>query len=161
MFDYSRVIDRSIIISTKLINIGVVKKFGGLLKEKLKDVLVAAGWGVTTASIILRSLYEGAGLAWLGYLFIFIVAVLAGLVLVDVEKIVYSLIASILFSVFTMFFCLTLPATLGKVGRFAPLEAFYSGVVVMVFRSIFPITIIVSFLGGFVGGLIGEKLGIR
>jgi len=156
MFVYS-----SGIISTKLINIGVVKKFGGLLKEKLKDVLVAAGWGVTMASIILQSLYQEATLAWLGYLFIFVVAVLAGLVLVDVEKIVYGLLLSILLSVFIMFFCLTLPATLGKVGRFAPLEAFYGGVVVMVFRSLFPITIILSFLGSFVGGLIGEKFGVR
>lgn len=138
-----------------------MKKFGGLLKEKLKDALVAAGWGLTTASIILRSLYEGASLTWLDYVPIFFVAALAGLILVDLEKIVYGLILSVLLSVFIMFFCLTLPATLGKVGRFAPLEAFYSGVFVMVFRSIFPITIIVSFLGGFVGGLIGEKLKLR
>jgi len=40
-------------------------------------------------------------------------------------------------------------------------KLFYGGVVVMVFRSLFPITIILSFLGGFVGGLIGEKFGIR
>ncbi|MBE0511775.1 hypothetical protein IBX38_01855 [Candidatus Bathyarchaeota archaeon] len=131
------------------------------MKEKLKDALVAAGWGLTTASIILRSLYEGASLTWLDYVPIFFVAALAGLILVDLEKIVYGLILSVLLSVFIMFFCLTLPATLGKVGRFAPLEAFYSGVFVMVFRSIFPITIIVSFLGGFVGGLIGEKLKLR
>lgn len=131
------------------------------MKEKLKDALIVAGWGVTTASIILRSLYEGASLAWLDYVSIFLVAVLAGSILVDIERIVYGLIPSILFSIFILFFCLTLPATLGKVGRFAPLEAFYSGVLVMVFRSIFPITIIMSFLGGFVGGLIGEKLRVR
>ena len=138
-----------------------MKKFGGLLKEKLKDALVAAGWGLTTASIILRSLYVGASLTWLDYVFIFVVAALAGSILVDIEKIVYGLVPSFLFSIFIMVFCLTLPATLGKVGRFAPLEAFYSGVVVMVFRSLFPITIIVSFLGSFVGGLIGEKLRVR
>ena len=131
------------------------------MKEKLKDAIVVAGWGVTTASIILRSLYGGVSLAWLDYVSIFLVAVLAGSILVDIERIVYGLIPSILFSIFILFFCLTLPATLGKVGRFAPLEAFYSGVLVMVFRSIFPITIIVSFLGSFFGGLIGEKLRIR
>lgn len=131
------------------------------MKEKLKDALVVAGWGVTTASIILRSLYEGASLTWLDYVSVFLVAVLAGSLLVDIERIVYGLIPSILFSIFILFFCLTLPATLGKVGRFAPLEAFYSGVLVMVFRSIFPITIIVSFLGSFVGGLLGEKLRVR
>jgi len=131
------------------------------LKEKLKDALVAAGWGVTTASIILRSLYVGASLTWLDYVSIFIVSALAGSILVDIEKIVYGLVPSFLFSVFIMVFCLTLPATLGKVGRFAPLDALYSGVLVMVFRSIFPITIIVSFLGSFVGGLIGEKLRVR
>ncbi len=138
-----------------------MKRFGGFLKEKLKDALVVAGWGVTTASIILRSLYGGASLTWLDYVSVFLVAVLAGSILVDIERIVYGLIPSILFSVFILFFCLTLPATLGKVGRFAPLEAFYSGVLVMVFRSIFPITIIVSFLGSFVGGLLGEKLRVR
>ncbi|MCZ2856586.1 MAG: hypothetical protein O2U62_05795 [Candidatus Bathyarchaeota archaeon] len=131
------------------------------MKEKLKDALVVAGWGVTTASIILQSLYGGASLTWLDYVSVFLVAVLAGSILVDIERIVYGLIPSILFSVFILFFCLTLPATLGKVGRFAPLEAFYSGVLVMVFRSIFPITIIVSFLGSFVGGLLGEKLRVR
>ena len=131
------------------------------MKEKLKDALVVAGWGVTTASIILRGLYEGASLTWLDYVSVFLVAVLAGSILVDIERIVYGLIPSILFSIFILFFCLTLPATLGKVGRFAPLEAFYGGVLVMVFRSIFPITIIMSFLGGFVGGLIGEKLRVR
>ena len=131
------------------------------MKEKLKDALVAAGWGVTTASIILRSLYVGASLTWLDYVSIFIVSALAGSILVDIEKIVYGLIPSFLFSVSIMVFCLTLPATLGKVGRFAPLEALYSGVLVMVFRSMFPITIIVSFLGSFLGGFIGEKLRLR
>ena len=131
------------------------------MKEKLKDALVVVGWGVTSASIILRSLYEGASLTWLDYGSIFLVAVLAGSILVDIERIVYGLVPSILFSIFILFFCLTLPATLGKVGRFAPLEAFYSGVVVMVFRSVFPITIIMSFLGGFVGGLVGERLRVR
>jgi len=134
---------------------------GGLLKEILKDALVALGWGVIVASIILQNLYQTASLGWLGYVLIFIVAVLAGLILVDANKIVYGLIVSTLFSVFIMFFCLTLPAALGKVGSFALLEAFYSGVIVMIFRSIFPTTIITSFLGGFVGGLIGERLGLR
>ena len=138
-----------------------LKRFGDFLKEKLKDALVVVGWGVTSASIILRSLYEGASLTWLDYGAIFLVAVLAGSILVDIERIVYGLVPSILFSIFILFFCLTLPATLGKVGRFAPLEAFYSGVVVMVFRSVFPITIIMSFLGGFVGGLVGERLRVR
>lgn len=131
------------------------------MKEKLKDALIAAGWGATTASIILRSLYIGASLTWLGYLLIFVVAILAGLILVDLEKIVYGLIPSLLVSILIMVFCLTLPATLGKVSRYAPLEAFYSGVIVMVFRSIFPITIIMSFLGSFSGGMIGEKLRLR
>lgn len=150
-----------LVISTKLINLKVAEKFGGLLREKLKDILIVAGWGVTTASIILQSLYKGMSLTWLDYMLILVVAVLAGLILVDLEKIVYSLLPSILLTLFVLFFCLTLPATLGKVGRFAPLEAFYSGVFVMIFRSVFPITIIICFLGAFVGGLIGEKLGVR
>lgn len=134
---------------------------GGLLKEKLKDALVVLGWGVTMASIILRNLYEKAGLAALDYVPIFLVAVLAGLILVDAEKVFYGLIASILFSVFMMVFCLTLPATLGKVGRFAPVEALYSGAIVMIFQSLFPFTIILSFLGCFAGGLVGERLRLR
>ena len=148
-------------ISIKLINIRVVEKVGGLLKEKLKDLLVAAAWGIITASIILRSLYVRAGLTWLDYVLIFVVAAFAGSILVDLEKIVYGLVPSFLVSIFIMAFCLTLPVTLGKVGRFAPLEAFYGGVIVMVFRSIFPITIIVIFLGSFLGGFIGEELGLR
>jgi len=132
-----------------------------LLKDKVKDILVAGGWSVNIASIILLNLYAKAGLMWLDYAPIFIVAVLAGLILVDPEKIVYGLTESILFSILIMSFCLVLPVTLGEIGHFAPLEAFYSGVIIMIFKGIFPTTIIVSLLGGFVGGLIGERLRLR
>lgn len=121
----------------------------------LEDILVTVGWGVSSASITLQALYVRSFVSLWDLALLLVVSVLAGMILVDVEIIVISYVGSFLLSLLMMFFCLTLPATLGRI-QFAELGQTVA--VIMIFRSVFPIPVILCPICGLIGGVIGEKL---
>jgi len=130
------------------------------MKDALKDHLVVVGWGVIEACIVLQALLKGPMLTMVDLFFLFVVSMLASMILVDVRKVVLGLFGSLLLSFLILFFCLTLPVTLGLVR-----EVFWDMVsttaITMIFRGVFPFAIIACFLGGLFGGIVGERWRFR
>ena len=131
-----------------------------LLRSRLKDLLFIFSWGLIITSIVLRPFYVGINLSGIDYLLIFFLAMLAGMILIDLEKVVYGSFGSLVISMGVMFFCLISPVVFGRITQSTLLDLFYGGTVVAVFRAFFPITIIVTFLGALAGGFLGERFGL-
>lgn len=134
------------------------------MKGRLKEFLVTVGWSINTASSVLQAIYQpryypGYPLAAFNVVFLFVMSVLAGMVLVDVEIVVFGYVGALSLSVLLMFVSLSLPALLGEV-IYAPLkDVLYSGIVVLIFQTIFPGVIILCLMGGLLGSFFGERLG--
>ena len=128
------------------------------LNVTFKNLLVILGWGVVIASIVLQRLYQEPLLLLQDYLLIFAISVLATMITVDARIVILGWIGSTLISILIMFICLTLPGAVDEVASYFVLEFLYAGAIVMIFRSVFPVAIITTFIGAVVGGAIGERL---
>jgi len=129
------------------------------LRIELRDAAVTAGWAVAIDSVILRALYFRPFLMELDFLLLFLASVLVGAVLVDIETVVASFVGAFVLAVAIAYFCLTLPDILGVVG--AAGRALSSGAIVMVFKSIFPLPLLVILFGCLLGSIVGERLNLR
>jgi hypothetical protein len=130
-----------------------------LLRNHLKELLIIFGWSLIITSIVLRPFYAGANVSVMDYLLIFFFAMLAGMILIELEKVVYGAFGSLALSIGLMYLCLISPDVLGRITQNVLLDLFYGGAVVAVFQAFFPITIIMVFLGALIGGFLGERLG--
>lgn len=133
------------------------------MKVKLSDILIWIGWAIMTAYIVLQALYQRLmePLAALDIMLILGISVLAGLILVDPEIIVFGFVGSISTSMIIMYFCLTLPASLGQI-RYAPLrEILFGGALGIVVARTLIYLVVPCLLGSLLGGIVGERLGLR
>lgn len=126
------------------------------MKDNLWKIVVTVGWGVIVASLSLQALYIRPLLSALDIFLLFLASVAAGMVLVDVKAVVLSFVVALAIAISLMYFCLTLPSTLGIAGDLT--EALQSGAVVMVFKGIFPTSVLAILFGGFFGSIIAERL---
>jgi len=122
------------------------------------DAGVTLGWAVMVASLIVQALYVRQALTESEIVLLFVVSVVAGALLVDIERMVLSFVMAFGLAVVFSYFCLILPSLLGLVGVAA--EALYSAAVAMIFPAVFPSPFFVTILGGFLGSFIGESLNL-
>jgi len=125
------------------------------LNQTTKNIVIVVGWGITLASIILQRIYQAPFLNAQDYILIFIFSTLAATILADARTIILGWAGVMVVSIAIMFFCLTLPGIGGEMSEFI-LGFLYTGAITMIFRAIFPVAIIVEFMGSVVGGIIGE-----
>lgn len=129
-------------------------------RESGSVVLIAVSWSAIMSFIMLQAIYQRAFLSFLDLAFLFAFSVFAGLILVDVGRVIWAYVGAFSVSVLIMFFCLTLPATLGKV-RFAFLGSLvYQQALILIVSNIFLPTpvVVLCLLGGVLGGFLGEFL---
>lgn len=133
------------------------------MRDRERNILVTVGWALMMASVILQALYERLALETLDLVFLFFISVVAGVVLIEADAIIYGWLGSLLMSAAMIFAFLTLPATLGVLGHVASGGALATGATVVVFRSmILPSpTFLICLVGGLAGGFIGERFRLR
>lgn len=129
-----------------------------MVRLELRDIAATVGWAIVLASVFLQALYVRGFLIESDLILLFLGSAVVGAVLVDVDKLVLSFFAAVGLAVVVEFFCLNLPVTLQLA---VAGEALQSGAVVMLFRSIFPIAIVLILFGGFLGSFVGERLNLR
>jgi len=136
----------------------------------LNYALVTIGWSITVATIALQTLYyrflrfliEGlveenaAVLRPMDLILIFLVSLLAGAVIAEPSRIVLSFLGTLFTSGLIMYFCLTLPAIIGKTrsGLGVLLEM---SAVNYVFTTLVFGPVILLLLGSIIGGILKER----
>jgi len=129
------------------------------MKKKFEVTLFTFGWAITLSSIMLQSLYRKPMLGWVDLLLIFVCSVFFGFFIKDVRGIVISWILSLVLCFIFSFFILALPTFIGIV-NFSLIEGLYAGLIVMLFRVMFPNVILITILGASFGGILGEKFAV-
>jgi len=124
----------------------------------LRDALASLGWAVVLAFVFLQALYFRGFLIESDLVLLFLGSALVGAIVADVEMLVLIFISAMSLAAFIVYFCLYLPVVLGLVIAGGALE---EGVIVMIFRSVFPFAIVLILFGGFFGTYIGERLNLR
>jgi hypothetical protein len=124
----------------------------------LRDALASLGWAVVLAFVFLQALYFRGFLIESDLVLLFLGSALVGAIVADVEMLVLIFIGAMALATFIVYFCLYLPVVLGLVIAGGALE---EGVIVMIFRSVFPFAIVLILFGGFFGTYIGERLNLR
>jgi hypothetical protein len=141
----------------------------------LRVGLVALAWALMTATIILAFVFQGflvpgivtqyrppGNYALLSYLLVTLVAVASGMILRDMSATVTAFITSLGITVALEYFVLALPSSLGQAD---PSLLFQTGLapipdtaIAIVFYSLFPVAIILGFIGSLIGAALGESL---
>lgn len=128
--------------------------------SRLKFVVVVVAWGIVSASILLQSLYQGPMLNSFGLALIFLTSFFAGITIGDMRLIAFGWFLSLIFSILLVFFVLCSPVFLGLVWDEGIIHEFYAGVIVMIFRAIFPTVVMLCLFASFLGGLVGDLFSI-
>ncbi|MEM2703366.1 MAG: hypothetical protein QXR45_09410 [Candidatus Bathyarchaeia archaeon] len=123
-------------------------------------MVVVIAWGIVLASIILQNLYRGLTLDSVGLASIFLISFFAGIIIGDLRLIAFGWFFSLIFSMTLVFFVLCSPVFLGLVWDGGIIHEFYAGVIVMIFRAVFPTVVMICLFACFLGGLAGNLFSI-
>jgi hypothetical protein len=115
-------------------------------------------WTIVLSSIILLNLYEHPLLDSISLVLVFFVSFFAGFVIGNVRYAVICWLVVLLASMFITFFILSLPLLLGLVPHSVLSGEFYAGVIVMIFRAVFPAVLVICFLACIFGAIFSEKV---
>jgi len=133
----------------------------------MKNVAIMLGWATNIASIILQAIYKPRygilvaspmQLTSIDYLSLFGASILAGMLLLDAQKVMLGYIASLFTSLIIMFVALISPSLLGAVKYASVGDLLYGGALTLIFQSVFPAAIFVCLFGAVLGGILGERL---
>jgi len=129
-----------------------------MFRVELRDLAATVGWAVVLSSIISPALYVRDSLAESDFVLLFFGSAIVGAVLADLERLIISCVVAITSSLAIIYVCLNLPVILNLA---VAGEALGVTAVVMIFRAIFPISIVVILFGGLLGSFVGERLNLR
>ena len=120
------------------------------------------GWAIMISSIALQPFSMSSSwfssTLWISNVLVFLVSLLAGLVMFDLEKIVAGYLLALVLSLLLFCFCaVLLPIALGNVSLVA-LDIIFWGAVTVYARFIFPLGIILALVGAFVGAFLRQAL---
>ncbi|MEM3054686.1 MAG: hypothetical protein QXM52_03140 [Candidatus Bathyarchaeia archaeon] len=110
------------------------------------------------ASIILQNLYVHPLLDAVSLTLLLLASFYAGFVIEDLRRVVIGWVTALVLSALIMFFILSLPLFLGRAWSFSLTQEFFAGIIVMIFRAVFPNVIVLSLLSAFLGAIISEKV---
>jgi len=117
-------------------------------------------WAVLTASILLLNLYVHPLVDSVGYVLLFLASFIAGFVIQDLRYVVIGWVIAFVGSLVIAFCLLSLPLFLGLVVQMSLGQEFYAGIIVMLFRAVFPNIIILSLFASIIGVIVGDRIGI-
>jgi biotin transporter BioY len=112
------------------------------------------------ASILLQNLYAHPLVDSVGYVLLFLASFLAGVVIQDLRYVVIGWVTALCASLVIAFCLLSLPLFLGLVVQVSLGQEFYAGIIVMLFRAVFPNIIIVTLFSSMIGAIVGDRVGI-
>jgi len=121
------------------------------------------GWAAMTATLVLQGLFQGLQkpLPLLNVAFLIVASIMAGLVLVDAEVILYCYFGMILTSTAMIWINLAMPALLNVVPNPVAKTILYEGSISITLRTALLYLIIPCFIGSIIGGILGERWRLR
>jgi len=132
--------------------------------SKRETFLEIFGWAIMISSIAMQPFSMSSSWTrylstlWISNVLIFLVCLLAGFVMFDLEKVVKGyLLASVLSLLLFCFCAALLPILLVNVS-IVSLDLIFQGAVTMYAKFIFPIGIILGLVGAFVGAFLRQAL---
>jgi len=133
------------------------------MKGKIKNLLVMLGWTAMTATFVLQGLFQGLQkpLPLLNVALLIVASIMAGLVLVDAEVVLYCYLGMILTSTATIWTSLAIPALLNVVTSPAAKAILYEGSIGITLRTALLYLMIPCFIGSIIGGIFGERWRLR
>ncbi len=133
------------------------------LNTKVESILVTLGWSAITSFILLNAIYQKflEPMTLKEVLLVFAISVLAGILLVNPETIVYGYIGSLALTTLILYVSLTLPASLIAITHAGLRQALWEGAIGIVVRIVLIVVIVPCLVGSIFGGIVGEKIGIR
>lgn len=141
-------------------------------KREIKNILITSEWTILLSGVILWAFYSGhsyslEALSTYGPAFmlddlviVFAVSVFAGLILVDLESIVFGSVGVLGSSVVIVFLCINLPSFLGMIEYPALREYLQVAAVNFIFRS-FMLSGVICLMGALLGGFLGERMRLK
>jgi hypothetical protein len=123
----------------------------------IRTFLIVVGWSFALSSIVLQCLYERPILSEVDLAFLLLVSLLGGAMLYDAKKVILGFAVSLGLSFLIIFILLSSPAFLGMARHLERVDILYAGNVTRMFRNMFPLFFVVSFIGAVIGGFLGEK----
>jgi len=148
---------------------------GGLMNllpglKRTRPVLIIAGWGLLMSGAVLSAIFQGFLLpstyyggssgtlplgVWFPYLEVLGASILAGIVMGDAGKTILSFFASYGLAAVVTYLVLAMP---GIIGAFPVADLLTRQAAVITFTALFPIPLLVGFLGSVVGSALSERL---
>ena len=144
-------------------------KFG---KHKTKVFAITIGWAILLSGIILWAFYTGhsydiyalstygPSLMLEDLVLLFVFSVFGGLVLVDMETVVFSSFGVLGLSIVIVLFCINLPSILGVITYWVWSQYLLNAALTFVVRS-FMLCSVICIMGALLGGFLGERMHIR
>lgn len=129
-----------------------------------KEILfIILGWAIMISSIAVQPFSMSASwfssTLWISNTLIFLVSVLAGLVMFDLEKVVIGYVGALALSFVLFFICVVLlPIMLGSAALIS-FDVIFSGALVVYARFLFPIGVVLGLVGAFLGAFLRQAIG--
>lgn len=125
---------------------------------KIRDVLTLLLWAVILSSVTLIFSFFISEYFYISYFFWIVAGLLAGLLIVDLKKVVFCSILSYFLSSVFMFLFLSLPVFLGTLSHPVLSNLVYAQNLKLVFSLSFPFMLLTNIASSIIGGYIGEIL---
>lgn len=138
----------------------------------MKNLSTTVGWSILISLVILWAFYNGHSYSlWTlstygpslridDLVLLFAASAFAGLVLIDLESVVYSSLGALGLSLVIVYVCINLPSFSGIV-PYAVLQQYLQvGAITFIFRS-FMLSGILCLLGGLLGAALGERIHVE
>ncbi|NWG10803.1 hypothetical protein HXY33_03505 [Candidatus Bathyarchaeota archaeon] len=113
-------------------------------------------WSLLLTTMSLFFSVFASDYSFLRYLFWGVTGLVAGLVIVDFQRIIIEAILSSLVALLIMFVILSLPAFLGTLSYSSLNELVYSQSLRIIFSSTFPFMLLINLIASIIGGYTGE-----
>jgi len=125
---------------------------------KVRDLLTLFLWSIMLSSVTLTFSFFMSEYFYLSYFFWIVTGLFAGLLIVDLKRVVFCSILSYFLSSVFMFLFLSLPVFLGTLSHQVLGNLVYGQNLKLVFSLSFPFMLLTNIVSSIIGGYIGEIL---
>jgi len=139
-----------------LLSIAIVKRRS--VKKILPGIRIPILWAILLSGILVNSILNRPGLSIFDFALLALVCFWAGIIIVELDSIIFSCLIAFGLCVVIMFLELSLPAFLGVLSYARLNDIVYYQATRMIFLAVFPFPLILGVASSILGGYFGEKI---
>lgn len=125
--------------------------------ERTRSVLLILLWGVSIATVYAQTVFSRASSSLLNDAIIFVICFVAGVVLMDIGKALFSYIAAMTIGLGLLLVLAIVPDLGGAIPP--PGDSFFVALWIgVLFRLVFPVQIIAFLAASIIGSIVGESI---